>query len=91
MSLVPSYRKPKQNKTADLLAYQKEYRENNLQHLRNLDRLGYYKKKYNLEKEFIELFGEYSGDIFKIIKAFNEVTKKCPELAPHIISKLNNN
>jgi len=89
MSLVPSTKKVKQNKTADWTAYHKEYRENNLDHLRNLDRLGYYKKKYNLDKEFIGLFGEYSGDVFKIIKAFNELTDKCPELAPHIISRLN--
>lgn len=90
MSLVPaSCKKVKQNKTADLLAYQKEYRENNLEHLRNLDRLSYYKKKYNLDKEFIGLFGEYSGDVFKVIKAFNELTEKCPDLAPHIISRLN--
>lgn len=92
MSLVPTFnskKKQKQNKTADWLAYQKEYRENNLEHIRNLDRLNYYKKKYNLEKEFIGLFGEYSGDVFKIIKAFNELSEKCPELTPHIISQLN--
>jgi hypothetical protein len=89
MSLIPIINKNKQNKTADLTAYQKEYRENNLAHLRNLDRLSYYKKKYNLDKDFIGLFGEYSGDVFKIIKAFNELKSKCPELAPHIISQLN--
>jgi hypothetical protein len=86
--LVNTNKKQKQNKTEDWTAYHKEYRENNREHMRNLDRVGYYKKKYNLEKEFIGLFGEYSGDVFKIIKAFNELSDKCPELAPHIISRL---
>jgi len=89
MSLIPSVNNKKSKKTADLLAYQKEYRVNNLNHLRNLDRSNYYKKKYNLDKEFIGLFGEYSGDVFKIIKAFNELTENCPELAPHIVAQLN--
>ena len=89
MSLVPSFKKIKQNKTSDWTAYHKEYRENNLDHLRNLDRSAYYKKRYNLDKDFIGLFGEYSGDVFKIIKAFNELSEKCPELSPHIISQLN--
>lgn len=88
MSLIVSTKKPKNNKTADLSQYYKEYRENNIEHLRNLERLSYYKKKYNLDKEFIGLFGEFSGDAFKIIKEFNELTKKHPELAPHILSRL---
>ncbi len=43
MSLVPSFKKIKQSKISDWTAYHKEYRENNLDHLRNLDRfLRYY-------------------------------------------------
>jgi hypothetical protein len=89
MSLIISTKKQKINKTADLTQYQKEYRESNIEHIRNLERLSYYKKKYNLDKEFIGLFGEFSGDAFKIIKEFNELTNIHPELAPHIISRLN--
>ena len=88
MSLIISSKKPKNKKTADLSQYQKEYRENNIEHLRNLEKVGYYKKKYNLDKDFIGLFGEYSGDVFKIIKGFNELKMKQPELAPHILSRL---
>lgn len=88
MSLVEISQTNKQNKTADKSHYYKRYREENLEHLRNLERRKYYKKKYNLEQPFIELFGEYSGDVFKIIKEFNEVKMKCPELASHIISEL---
>ena len=88
MSLIVSTKKPKCNKTADLIQYQRDYRETHAEHLRNLDKVSYYKRKYNLDKEFIALFGEYSGDAFKIIKEFNELTKKQPELVPHIISML---
>ncbi len=88
----PKEIKPKEKKTADLIEYQREYqrkyREKNIEHLRNLERVSYYKKKYNLDQEFIGLFGEYSGDVFKVIKDFNELTQKCPELAPHIIARL---
>lgn len=87
MSLLISTKKQqKKNKTTDISQYQKDYRENNAEHLRNLDKVNYYKKKYNLEKDFLGLFGEYSGDVYKIIRDFNELTKKCPELAPHVIS-----
>jgi len=88
MSLLVQTKKPKNNKTADIQAYQKEYREQNIDHLRNLDRVYYYKKKFNLDKEFIEMFGEYSGDVFKIIKQYNDLVKVRPELGPHIISQL---
>jgi hypothetical protein len=88
MSLVMTYQTNKQNKTTDKSNYYKKYRENNLEHLRNLERCKYYKKKYNLEQPFIELFGEYSGDVYKIIKDFNEVKTKCPILACHILSEL---
>ncbi len=88
MSLIISTKKPKCNKTSDLVQYQRDYRETHAEHLRNLDKVNYYKRKYNLDKEFIALFGEFSGDAFKIIKEFNELTKKHPELAPHIISML---
>jgi hypothetical protein len=87
MSLILN-KKEKKNKTEDKSLYFKEYRKNNQEHIRNLERMKYYKNKYNLEPEFVSLFGEYSGDVFKIIKAFNDVTNKCPELASHIISKL---
>lgn len=89
MSLVPSNKTPRQKKTQDLSLYHKEYREKNLEHLRNLERLSYYKRKHNLDNEFIALFGEYSSDVFKILKSFNELNAKCPELAPHIISRMN--
>jgi len=87
MSLILN-KKEKKNKTEDKSLYFKEYRKNNQEHIRNLERMKYYKNKYNLEPEFVSLFGEYSGDVFKIIKAFNDVTNKCPELDSHIISKL---
>lgn len=89
MSLIVSTKKEKKvNKTDDKNCYYKEYRQNNLDHIRNLDKLKYYKKKYNLEPEFVDLFGEYSGDVFKILKAYNDLASKCPELKTHIIERL---
>ena len=86
MSLI---NKPtKQNKTADLTEYHKQYRQENIEHIRNMDRKKYYKKKFNLTDEFVLLFGEYSGDVFKIEKDFKELITKCPELKEHVLKLL---
>lgn len=61
------------NKTEDKKEYFKNYRENNLKHMQALERNKYYKKKYNLTEEFINDFGEFSGDAYKIIKEFNKL------------------
>lgn len=86
MSLVP--KKEKKNKTEDFNAYHKQYREQNIDHVRNLERANYYKRTYGLTKDFIDLYGEYSGDVYKIIKSFRMIMDKCPSLGMHIISEL---
>ena len=90
MSLIISNKKDKKNKTENKLEYFREYRKQNQEHLKNLERLKYYKNKYNLEPEFVSLFGEYSGDVFKILKSFNDLTQKCPELKQHILDMFEN-
>lgn len=90
MSLIVSNKKEKFNKTENKVEYFREYRKQNQEHLNNLERLKYYKNKYNLDQEFINLFGEYSGDVFKIIKSFNELVNKCPELEQHVLYRLQN-
>lgn len=65
------------NKTEDKKEYFKNYRENNLEHMRNLERLKYYKNKYKLDQEFINDFGEFSGDVFKIIQDIKKLKSKC--------------
>ena len=83
MSLIPQQIKIK--KTEDIQAYHKQYRRSNVEHLRNLDKNKYYKKKYNLDDEFITKFGEYSGSIWKILIEYNDIKTKCPSLEMHII------
>lgn len=89
MSLIPNANEKSPRKTDDFNAYMKQYRDDNLQHMRNLERCKYYRKKYNIDQELIDLFGEYAGDVFKLIKTFNDIKEKCPSIAPHIVSKLN--
>ncbi len=88
MSLLPNKQSDKVKKTADMKQYYREYRTNNLEHARNVDRARYYRRTYNLSEDFVSQFGEYSGDVYKIMKAFEEVVSKCPELAEHIIKNL---
>lgn len=85
MSLI--IKNAKINKTADLSEYHKQYRQENLEHIRNMDRKKYYKRKYHLDDDFVSLFGEYSGDVFKIEKDFKELITKCPELKEHILKR----
>lgn len=86
MSLVP--KKQKQNKTEDFKAYHAAYREANIDHIRNLERLGYYKRRYGLDQEFIDIYGEFSGDVFKILKAFRDVITKCPSLRLELLKDI---
>ena len=88
MSLIP--KQPKERKT-DNPNYFKEYRLNNLESMKAHERSNYYKKKYNLDDEFIEKFGMYSGDVFKIKKDFDTLIEKCPILKSHILELLGKN
>jgi len=86
MSLIK--KEPKVKKTDDFTTYHKEWRDKNNEHLRNLGKCSYYKKKHNLDDEFIKQYGEYSGQVFKIIRDYKEVLTKCPELAEPIVEHL---
>ena len=87
MSLINTEPK-KANKTDDFTAYHKCWREKNIIHLRNKGKSTYFKKKYNLDDDFIKQYGEYSGQIFKIMKEFKDVINKCPELTEPILEHL---
>ena len=78
-------KEPKVKKTENKAEYFKEYREKNGEHLKTLDRMKYYSKKYGLEEDFLSQFGEYSGDVFKLIKQFKKIEKSAPELKSHIL------
>jgi hypothetical protein len=78
--------------SAKALSYMKKYREDNLERLRSIDRKKYYKKKYNLEPEFLETYGNDAGDVFKMIKDFNKLKLKCsPELIMKLLEHLQSN
>jgi hypothetical protein len=81
-------KEPKVKKTENKTEYFKEYREKNGDHLKTLDRMKYYTKKYELEEDFLAKFGEYSGDVFKLLKTFKKLETSAPELKPHILKLL---
>jgi predicted ATP-dependent protease len=90
MSLLQKPMKQKQNKTENMANYMKQYREENIDHFRNLEKTNYYRRKYKLDDEFINKFGELSGNVYKLVLAFNEIKNKEPQLIPHILQLLEN-
>lgn len=76
-------------KTADKSTYYKNYREKNNQRLKNYDRITYYKSKYNLTNDFIEKYGDYSADVFKIVHAFQQLKNNNSEIATSLLTFLN--
>ena len=54
------------NITNDKPTYFKEYRQANLEHIKAQERTKYFKKKYQLTDEYVSLFGEHSGHMYKI-------------------------
>jgi hypothetical protein len=89
MSLIEGSIK-KQKKTAVISDYMKEYRAKNLENMKAYERNKYYKNKFNLEDKFIEKFGIYSGDVYKIQKDLGKIKEKHPELITHILELLRN-
>lgn len=77
-------------KTNNMSLYYKAYRQKNSQHLKNYDRMTYYKSKYQLSNEFIDKYGDYSADVFKIINSFQQLKNKNPEIANSLLQNLNN-
>ena len=87
MSLIAK-KQTKEKKSADMNKYMKEYRDKNLQHFHNIEKTKYYKKKYNLDDVFIEQYGEFSGDVYKLVNVFKDIKQKEPQLIPHILKML---
>lgn len=85
MSLI--FKEPKERKT-DNPNYFKDYRQNNLDHIKANERSKYYKKKYNLDDEFTTKFDKYSGDVFKIKRDFDKLINECPILKQHVLDLL---
>jgi hypothetical protein len=79
---------PKKKKTEDMEAYRKEYREKHIQRLKNKDRVRFYRAKYNLTDAFIEKYGDYSADVFKLLLDYKKIKEKNAEIATSILSEL---
>ena len=76
-------REPKVKKTADLSQYYKEYRENHLGHISNLDKVKYYKKK-GLTADDLSRYGEYAGEMFKLKNLIISLRDREPVLLDEI-------
>lgn len=91
MSLLIDPNKPIEEKpkvVVDRNEYQKQYRQKNNQKITAIERTKYYKSKYNLTDDFIQQYGEYSGDVYKILQSSKELLQKAPILKPHILNLL---
>ena len=86
MSLLP--RPEKKIATSDMTQYIKQYREKNGDHMRTQQRNKYYKNRYNLPPDFVEKYGEYSGDVYKLQKEFDKLHQQCPEITEHVIKDI---
>jgi hypothetical protein len=60
-------------------AYFRKYREKKGDHLRNMEKVKYYKKK-GLDEDFIKTYGELSGDVYKLSVMIETLHKKAPTL-----------
>lgn len=82
----------KAKKKAYQEVYQKQYqaktREKDPDHFRNMGKKSYYKLKYGMESELVDLYGEYCGDVFKLRKTFRSIIEKQPQLKTHLIEFL---
>ncbi len=90
MSLLKKNENEKKKEPFNKRKYFQEYRELNRSSLIQKQKTKYYAKTYGLGSDFVELYGEYSGDVFKVQKEFQKIRQLAPELLPHIIQLLQN-
>ena len=87
MSLLQ--KQPKVNATADFKSYHKQWRDANSDRLRNVAKSKYYTKKFSLDETFLNLYGEYSGEVSKLLTIYSKLVGNNPELAAPILDILN--
>lgn len=87
MSFRSTEQREKKNKTENINEYMKQYRLEKKEHLNNLERCKYYKKK-GLNNNIIDQFGEYSGLVFKLKNQFKELIQLKPEFSELIIQEI---
>lgn len=84
-----SEKESKVNATEDINQYMKDYRKKNPDYFKNYEKCKYYKTKYGLTQEFIDKYGEQSGDIFKLMIQIKKIIEKKPELKESILKEFN--
>jgi len=70
--------KPKKTKE-EWNAYMKQYRLNNLEKVKQIEKCKYYKKNHNLTQKHINMFGIYSAEVARIIKSYKSIIAAKPE------------
>jgi hypothetical protein len=68
-------------KIVDKNEYFRKYRQENGEHIRNLEKVKYWRQR-GLTEEEISKFGEYAGDIYKM----KLIIKKLKDVAPNLIT-----
>ena len=82
----------KMNKTADVKAYHKAYREKNRARIVAYEKTKYYKTTHTLDEEheqIIKQFGFMSGNVFKLIKSYQDILALEPNVKVHLLKILN--
>jgi hypothetical protein len=70
--------KPQKNKE-EWNAYMKQYRLNNLDKIKHIEKCKYYKKKNDLAPHLVNDYGIYSAEASKMIKSFKTIVAARPE------------
>ena len=65
---------------AEYNQYFRDYRQKKGDHLRNLEKVKYWKKK-GLTEDFIKKYGEYAGEVFKIKALLERLADVAPDLS----------
>jgi len=78
----------KEKTKIDMNIYMKEYRQKNLEKMKQIEKCKYYKRVYDLDEDFIEKFGIYSADAIKVVMAYNNLIEKKPELKDQLLMEL---
>jgi hypothetical protein len=60
-------------------AYMKQYRLNNLEKVKQIEKCKYYKKNHNLTQKHISMFGIYSAEAARIITTYKTIIAAKPE------------
>ena len=69
--------------------YMREYRQKNLEHMKNYGKAKYYRIKYGMPETFSSKYGEQAAEVFKLVKSFAKLIENRPELVEQILDELN--